>query len=531
MTILDVFVHWEASVFSHIVTLLVSLVTGILCFFRPLSESAKRSKNKPLSDLFASFDWKIGDRVFFVTVFFTFILLYLPAYLALFPGTLGYDTPIQLSMFYGEQPMTAGNPIAHTLLLGSLVRLGELIYGRAQAGFALYILLQFAVVSFAVASSFLFLKRRKTPVVPMVIGFIWVALSSGMKALTFNATKDILFGAFLLIFMIRFAEYIFSDDEEKDTTEAAIEKDTGISVFQRLPRKNTILLFLSAFLVCLFRNPCIIILLFLCLMCALFRVKRCGIYPALLAAVVCAFLFSKLSPAVFSIEPAGRTVPAFVPAQQLGLVASYATDPETETSVDLTQSERAHIYYLIPETVVSGERHEFSADTYFAAFREDRYKEHRAFYIGFWLKTGMKNKGIYFHAYRNLVKPYFDVAYNPYRELVFEYSFPELNARGIERRSFLPEYYNKLYSDVVDKDHYPFFMQPGIGITLGILLIIDAVLRRKKEAFLAIFPLAFYFAGWLIGPVALLRYLYPLMIAVPFLFGSLFSPDRYLMDT
>ena len=122
-------------------------------------------------------------------------------------------------------------------------------------------------------------------------------------------------------------------------------------------------------------------------MCALFRVKRRGIYPALLAAVVCAFLFSKLSSAVFSIEPAGRTVPAFVPAQQLGLVASYATDPETVNSVNLSQSELAHIYYLIPESVVSGERHEFSADTYFAAFREDRYKEHRAFYIGFWLKT------------------------------------------------------------------------------------------------------------------------------------------------
>jgi len=505
VTALDLFVHWESIAASHGAALITALAIGILCFFRPLSERAKNSGNRYFHDLFSAFEWKIGDRIFFAAVFVTFVILYLPAYLALFPGTLGYDTPIQLAMFFGEQPMTAGNPVAHTLLLGALVKLGLLVYGRAQAGFALYILIQFGVVAFAVADSFLFLKRRRTPVLPMILGFLWIALSSEMKALTFNATKDILFGAFLLIFMVSLADYLISSETEHN-------------------KSKTIGLFVAAFLICLFRNPCVIILLILCVACAVFRVKKKGLYIALLSAVCASLIFSKICSAVFSIEPAGRTVPAFVPAQQLGLTASYAADPATETSVNLTEEELAQICELIPEQVVRGERHEFSADTYFATFREERYKENPAFYNGLWLKIGMKNKGIYFHAYRNLVKPYFDAAYNPYRELVFDYSFPELDHRGIERRSFYPSLYERLYSDVVEKDRYFFVFQPGFGIFLGILLIIDALLRKRWRMFLSIFPLIVYFAGWLIGPVALLRYLYPLMISIPFLFGLIFQP-------
>lgn len=507
VTGLDVFVHWEAAALSHFAVFLYTLGIGLVFFLRPLSRYAENKDKKILRDLFIEHEWNQKDTLFFGVIFTAFVLLYLPSYLALFPGTLGYDTPIQLAMFYGDKPMTAGNPIAHTLLLGSLTKAGELIWGQAQSGFALYILLQFLTVAFALSYAFLFLRSRRLPVFPMAAGFLWIALSSEMRALSFNATKDILFGALLLIFMIRFAGELTKEREGE-------RKGGWIS------------LFFSAFLVCLFRNPCIIIMICLCICCFLFKIRNRRIYLAFLPAILCTLLFNGLSSAVFDIRPGDRTVAAFVPAQQLGLTASYAADPDTQASVRLTEDEAAGIRELIPERVILDERHEFSADSYFAAFDEARYKTDRSRYIRLWFEIGRKNKGIYLHAFRNLVKPYFDAAYNPYRQLVFEESFPELDHHGIGRRSFLPEYYERLYDEVVEKSRYFPLLQPGIGIFLGILLLLDAVYRKRWKQLLIVFPLAVYFAGWLIGPVALLRYLYPLMISVPLLWGLLFLPEE-----
>ena len=49
-------------------------------------------------------------------------LSFVPAYLALFPGTFGYDAPVQAAQYFGEMELSGANPLLHTYLLFSLFR-------------------------------------------------------------------------------------------------------------------------------------------------------------------------------------------------------------------------------------------------------------------------------------------------------------------------------------------------------------------------------------------------------------------------
>lgn len=65
-------------------------------------------------------------------------------------------------------------------------------------------------------------------------------------------------------------------------------------------------------------------------------------------------------------------------------------------------------------------------------------------------------------------------------------------------------------------------MQPGISIYLIVIGTGVSIERKSKKMLLCILPAALYFCGLLLGPIALLRYLFPMMLTTPLLFGILF---------
>ncbi|MBR3307364.1 MAG: hypothetical protein IKI75_08950 [Lachnospiraceae bacterium] len=459
-------------------------------------------KNR-ISALFGKSDIKTGDGAFFVLVFFGFFIITLPAFLALFPGTLGYDTPLQLAMFMGEYPFTAGNPVAHTLLLGAVICAAEKLSGSWTFGMAVYSVLQWLIVLAALSRSFLYMKRRGVPVFIMALGYIYLLLSLPFHVLSFNATKDVLFGAFLLVFMVLCAEYLYE-----------------IKSRRKPEFKRTVILAASGVLVCLFRNPCVYVLLAIALLALVFRRRDKGFIAALVSAAVLSLVFNASARAVFDIAPGGRSLPLFIPAQQLGTTAAYRLQGSGE--VELSDEELEAILDYLPEELLREEPiHPFSADTYFAAMDEKKILEDPGSFFKLWLEVGLKNKGNYYHSARMLMVPYFDADQNPYRQLAFEYPFPGISGAEIERHSLFPPYLSFMYSMLAETEHIPFLLQPGLGIWLMLLIAVASLIRRDADPLISVLPGALYFCGWLIGPVALLRYLYPIVIAVPFFLGAL----------
>lgn len=146
------------------------------------------------------------DRHFFAVAFFGLLLFWLPAYLALFPGTFGYDAPGQVAQYLGKEPWSTYQPVAHSFLMGAVIDLGRTLFGSYNGGVALYTALQALACAAAGARSLVFLKRRQAPFLALLFGFLFLALNPFVQVLVFACTKDIFFGAALLVFVLDFAD-------------------------------------------------------------------------------------------------------------------------------------------------------------------------------------------------------------------------------------------------------------------------------------------------------------------------------------
>ena len=85
---------------------------------------------------------------------------YLPFLILAFPGNVCWDAAGQIQQAVGESGYSLHHPLAHTLLMGGAVRLGEGLLGSREAGLFCYMLLQLAGLAAALASTIGVLARR-----------------------------------------------------------------------------------------------------------------------------------------------------------------------------------------------------------------------------------------------------------------------------------------------------------------------------------------------------------------------------------
>ena len=450
----------------------------------------------------------------FITLFFS------PAYLALFPGTFGYDAPVQAAQYFGEMELSSANPLLHTCLLGLFLSFGEKVLKNASLGVALFSLLQGLLVTHVLTKSFLFLKKIHTPFSVIVIGLLWVLYNPTLHVLTFNVTKDILLGVCLLHFVLNFLDIL--------------QQGSGLSCPPRrthaarwagfLPslctseKRGSLRLLLSGIVMCLMRNAAVYLVAVLIIVLLFSFRKYKKELLSLCMIFLISWLFSRFSTYALHIVPGDARENMSLPIQQLAAVAHsarYGTEP-----VDITQEQLTAIHELIPVESLEVFMRD-TVDLVKADFATKTFAENPRKYITLYLAVGRQNPGIYIRAFRDMTVPYFDMSKSLRRDLCLTATFPEISHLRIPRYGLLPSYYNFL-EEQIETGHYFLLMQPGISIWLMVIGIGVSINRKNKEIFLCILSIAIYFIGLLLGPMALLRYLYPMMLATPLLFGILF---------
>ena len=204
----------------------------------------------------------VSDRGLFWLVWGILFLSWLPAFLACFPGTYGYDVPIQVAQVFriGGLTLDACNPLAHTLLVSGFVALGGLLHNY-PLGYALFILFQMIIVDTGCAKMIVFLRRKNCKWPLLAMGMLWLMFHPGIQILVVNGTKDVLFGVFLLLFAMDFWDCV----ERKKPT-----------------RGMLIRMGISALLLCLFRNIGTSMVLLLLLLCVLCKQRKKGIIGVLI---------------------------------------------------------------------------------------------------------------------------------------------------------------------------------------------------------------------------------------------------------
>lgn len=141
-------------------------------------------------------------------------LCWIPAWLAYYPGICSYDITIQMGQVAGGTYNTH-HPLAHTLLFGAFWNLGRLV-GNVNFGVGLYSLLQMLMLAAAFAAVSAMLAKWKAAGWQLILLTIYEALFPINWYLGITATKDILFSVFVLLsFFLLYA--ILRQENDKGT--------------------------------------------------------------------------------------------------------------------------------------------------------------------------------------------------------------------------------------------------------------------------------------------------------------------------
>lgn len=496
------FVHTASVIngFIRMMVLFFVLVIVICAFFKVMPNVLVKLHSPKIEKIIYD-SWTNGRFVF--TLWIILLICWLPTYLAFFPGIFGYDAPNQMQQLLGEIPLSAHHPIFHTAILGRIMEFGKYIFGNYNGGVALFCILQGILVTGSIAYTFLYMKIKRVPLCIFILTFIGCACNPVIQMLSFNTTKDILFGVVFLHFVICCYEWI-----SKDTLKTKVD---------------ILRLILWGSMTCLLRNQGKYIVLVLLLFCIfIYRTDKKFLFSLGTIVIICQLFFT-ISTSVFGVTKSDTREMLSIPMQQMAFVCTQYIQ---QGDVNLTQEEFEKFTLLIKEENLYSYTPDIS-DPIKMYFNTNVLKQDVLGYFKLYLTVGLRNPGEYLTAMCNMIYPYWDMSRNQFRHVCVENTFGHmLTEWGIEQKSLLPQYKkflsNYLTNTMGEKNSLiSCFFQPGICIWIMTVLFGIAIIQNDKAIFIGTLILFLFFGTLLLGPVALLRYIYPLMLTMPWMVALL----------
>lgn len=489
-----------------ITPLFFSLVTIIIKTISNYSEQYdnKEQKNKMLS-----------NKKIFLIIWAIIFLAWIPYFLASYPGVFGYDS-IHQAKQYEEGVINLGHPIAHTYLLGfCVVTLGK-VFGSNEIGMAIYSIFQMLSLSaaFSLMYSYYIYNRLRKPI--RVIIVLWYMFFPLNPIMGFSSTKDVIFSALFslsLMMLLVIAE------------NAEILKS----------KRFCIIFGATIFAMVVFRSQGIYVF-GLMMITALFILKsyRKQLISIALACVVVFTIYSgPIANMLGGIKGNSLREMMSVPCMQL---SRAIIENEDELSGNEKQLIKEYISGYHIYSVNSG-----ISDYMKSTLDTKRLKENPIEFAKLWLKVGVKCPGTYIDAFCRLTiglwypdMNYRDpLAYHPYWEY---WSTGEWNGYG--SKEFIQmkqepvkgfEWLYNMLSEITYENSYqetPVFsllFSSGWILWFVLLYVAFCIYRKKYSHFIPIVFIIGLILTLFLGPVVLLRYLYPLFISLPLLLSSALS--------
>lgn len=425
-----------------------------------------------------------------------------PVMMAYYPGIFSYDMPSQIYQVTAHAYNTH-HPLAHTLLLGAFYTLGGAL-GNHTLGVFLYCLAQMLLVACAMAYALSYLAELKCP-----RWLVWAltavfALGPNHALLVLVCTKDIPFEAGMVVFAVQ-VHRLYRD--------RALLRRVGFCAS----------LVFTVVWICLMRNNAsIAVALFLIVaVIAMPRGGRARLAALIVAALVAGVGVNEGLRAVTNAYRGSVNEMLSVPAQQLSRVHHlYGYD------VDVS--------YEIEEYVPNAWRYRPERSDFVKLHLATKRPEKLLGFIKLWGKTFFAYPTEYLDAFLYVTKGYWfpdDLSFASIygeglatREGVLDTSTPEgIDVKHVSLFKGLEAVYEQLFS--ANEYQRSFLLSalihPATYVWLLGFALAWAVYARKRAALMAGCALAVYLFTLFLGPCALVRYCYYLMIAVPWLLGVL----------
>lgn len=449
---------------------------------------------------------KLNSRKSFWLVFIVLLLCWLPVLLAFFPGIDGYDIDGQAGQIYSGQYNTH-HPLLHTLFLQLFMELGKWLLDDYSIGYGFYTITQYVLLAASMAYAMSWLSRIHCARLLWIGTLVFFALSPQHMIMASTGTKDVLFSAVMMLLTVELIRFVTEPGRE------------------RTVKAWMVCVMLTA-AACMLRNNTAYGLLLMIPLCIILWRKQLGmrVMAVLLAGLIVGMTGAAGLKSVTGAKDGSIREMLCVPCQQLARVhALYGLDHP--------------VGYEVREVLPFAD--DYTPERADAVKRQARVDTPDRLwrFIKLWVREAFHYPIEYIDAFLLNSKAYWavdDVSFattydappdvkrgcmilwhNPATKLEMQDLWPEV--KQICERLFAQNGYQR----------FPVLwtlIHPAFYTWLLCFVLIAAAYRKNKAALLAAGVLASYLLTLLLGPCALIRYSYYLMLALPVLVGWLFIP-------
>lgn len=427
----------------------------------------------------------------YISIFVNQILVFL----AFYPGICSYDLNAQIEQ-YTTLDFCTSHPLLHTIFIGFFHSLFDTPkYGNnINLGYAIASIIQISIVTGAMAYSVMFLNSFINKRWVLICITVFYALFPVNSLLAISHTKDILFGAFALIFFIDSIR-IISDRLPKRMPFFNLRMVVNLGLMS-LMRNNATYALVASILIIVFSMIC--------------NKKNYIILRKYLLILLISIVFS-VSAGRILINITGATPGSIkemmsVPAQIMGRV--YNTNASVE--------EQALISSYIPNT---DEYNYYLADPMKHYLPFEIWESKCKHFLLDSAIISLHHPVIAIQAVWLNIQGFLDPFHQPYSYDRYYLAYENYRG-GAELDSKFPclcNLYLKLFSSTKDYCHTPLVILFNAGIYVWICIIACIILLRRFCNSLSAayyFPI-FYLLTLLLGPGAIMRYAYLYVLTAP----------------
>lgn len=491
------------------------------CFSR--EKKGGRSRLAALTGNLQKWLDRLGFGRVFAGSFILLVLARIPCYLAYYPAICAYDSPYQVVQIVSGEYIDH-HPIAHTLLIKAGMFLGERLLGSVNAGIALYAFAQVIALSAAFALGIAMLHRFGVNALWILVMLVWLLFFPFHMYMSVSMTKDIWFSALFLVQILAMFAVLYRGENtlRLKTWDVALFFSTVGMILFRNNGKYALLVLITVLLLALWRDG-----------------KMLKLWGKVFLNCVAAFIVgSMILSLLFHVTNAvsgDKREMLSIPIQQLARCMVYHGGAGVLPEDDNTMSEEDKA--LLQEFMLYESYQEYNphladpvkrnTNTWVVRYR---FKDFTATYFGLLVKYPSEFINAFLEVNAGYLYPN-DVSHATVNENGIERGLGYVQTRwmtddmkgwGIYKDSKLPYLFEKM-ERWADENAYlkipilKYLFVPGMWLWLCLFLMAYLWIHRRFRISVVLILILGYFFTLLLGPTVQLRYVYPVMTALPFI--------------
>lgn len=492
---------------NHLIIHTVTFLILIFIFYKVISflfeklDNIKWKESQEFNKII-----KIFNKHPFLFCFIIILICWFPYIISFYPAILSPDPSYQIMQFFHIDNkystysilldpsviITNHHPVIHTLLLGSMVKIGTLL-GSVNIGLFLYSIIQILILSSTLSYTIVFLKNIKIPTKYLLLCLIIYALTPVFPFYSMSAVKDVIFGSLIILYIISIYQFM----NKKEITFKDMLKELLLMILIILFRNNGFHVILLSFPFLLFyKNKKQILMIFLLML--TFNIT-----------------YNKVILPYFKITPSSIREVLSIPFQQ---TARYANEYDSE----LSEKDKKIIDQILEYDTLATRYNPELADPVKNKFNRYYKSEDLKEYFKVWKKGLFKHPITYIEATVHNTYGYF------YPFKTNWYFYHKYDTR-IVKKGF-DYHYNSLSSErnflTIIATIFPYIPVIGFLVNIGfnswILLFMACYLiyQKKYKSLVVLLPSFVILLVCIASPAnTYFRYALPNIFAMPLLFG------------